>query len=122
MDYTDQECSENYLHIQLALEHIEKGEPNTPEWLQEQKEFIMTIHEHFGDNLKNANADIQSKQFRVALEEASLLMSHLMDEIVDMGDISIPPYRKFCKLMIFVLEYIVGSDELADMMGDITMS
>lgn len=121
MNYSEQETVENFLHLQMAVDHMEKGNPINEEWIQEQKDFIMQVHDHFGSDFTVSHAEIQATEFRNAMKELTLLINHLMDEITDLDSITIPVYRKFCKLMMYVIDYHIETDELADLMSDVTM-
>ena len=116
--YTDAQKNENHNHVLTVIEHYYAGGRITEDWIEEQKEFIMTIRDFFG-NMEKMNLECQDKRFRALAEECELLLNHLIEEISETMTFTVDIYYRLNLNIQTMIEIKCEDEELCDLMSEL---
>ncbi len=117
-DDTDMYSSpyENYLRLITAIQTIESGARLTEDWFEEHKYHILKYRDVF-PNFREVNEDMQGQDFRKKADEAEILLSNLVNEIMNRSLFNVKVYLLLNKRMKELCELIWGETELLEMLG-----
>jgi hypothetical protein len=101
-----------------VIEHYYAGGRITEDWMEEQKEFIMTIRDFFG-NMEKMNMECQDKRFRCLADECELILNHLIEEISETMTFTVDMYHRLNLNIQTMIEIKCEDEELCDLMSEL---